>query len=104
MIILVEQIILLTICIKYQKYKLFCNILDNTSDTSSSSCNSSTSNHDDNDHNDVCCILDCVHALLILHRDKFIDDNNSQLQKDIQDSCVKSLVKILKFYKVMFDF
>lgn len=41
---------------------------------------------------------------MTVHRDKFIDANNSQLQKDIQNYCAKSLVKILKFYKVMFDF
>lgn len=70
----------------------------------SSSCNSSHSNIDENeqnDHSNVCCILDCVYCLMILHRNTFIKEENHQKMKDIQDSCSTCLIKLLKFYKVI---
>lgn len=90
------------IYIKYKYYILF-NILDTDNDTSNSLCNSSNSNcenNEQNEHSNVCCILDCVHCLMILHRNKLIDENNHQQMKSIQDHCTMCLIKVLKFYKV----
>lgn len=77
-----------------------------TADTSNSSINlcitytnNENKNHDE--HRNICCILDCVNSLMILHRDTFIDENNHQKLKEIQDSCTSCLVKLLKFYKVI---
>lgn len=75
----------------------------NLNDTSYLSNRSSVNNNEDNEqteHTNVCCILDCVNCLMILHRNEFIDDNNHQQMKEIQDSCTSCLIKILKFYKV----
>lgn len=81
-------------------------IPDTTSDShNSSSSSTSVSNNEDvdpNEQNNICCILDSVNCLMILHRNTFKDENNLQKMKEIQDSCIKCLTKILKLYKVIF--
>ncbi|KAL4131307.1 hypothetical protein QTP88_008640 [Uroleucon formosanum] len=76
---------------------------DTSNDTHNSSCNSSSvSNNDDeeqNEHNNICCILDCVNCLMILHCNEFKDEEARQQIKDIQDSSITCLIKIFKFYK-----
>uniref|UniRef100_A0A2H8TZZ4 Condensin-2 complex subunit G2 n=1 Tax=Melanaphis sacchari TaxID=742174 RepID=A0A2H8TZZ4_9HEMI len=75
---------------------------DLTNDTHNSSCSSSISNNEDeeqNESNNICCVLDCVHCLMILHRNEFKNEKDHQQLKDIQDSSVICLIKIFKFYK-----
>jgi len=40
---------------------------------------------------------------MIVHRNAFIDQNNHQQMKEIQDSCTSCLIKILKYYKVIIN-
>ncbi|VVC32382.1 Hypothetical protein CINCED_3A006773 [Cinara cedri] len=79
------------------------NETNNDSDGSQSDSSSSSSSISDdieqNEHINVCCILDSVNVLMILYRDTFIEKNNRKQFKEIQDSCVHCLIKILKFYK-----
>lgn len=70
------------------------------SDTSVSSRNSSVNNNEE-EHTNICCILDCVYCLMVVHRHKFIDENNHKQMKDIQEACISCLVKSLRFYKVI---
>lgn len=65
------------------------------SDTSVSSVNN------EDEHGNVCCIFDCVYCLMVVHRNKFIDESNRKQMKEIQDACSTSLIKSLKFYKVI---
>lgn len=70
------------------------------SDTSISSCSSSVNNNEDECAN-ICCIFDCVYCLMVVHRNKLIDESNRKQLKEIQDACSTSLIKSLKFYKVI---
>lgn len=77
---------------------------DTSNDTRNSSCSSSSVNNNDddeeqNEHSNVCCILDCVNCLMILHCNEFKNEEAHQQIKDIQDSSITCLIKILKFYK-----
>jgi len=41
---------------------------------------------------------------MIVHRNEFKDEEARQQIKDVQDSSITCLIKILKFYKVIFFF
>lgn len=73
-------------------------------DTSYSPCNTSSiedDNKEKKEHSNICCMLDCVNCLMILHRNKFMEESNHHLMKIVQDSCVKCIVKLVRFYKVI---
>lgn len=74
--------------------------MENSSEISDGALENSE-NTEGNEHMNLCCILDCINCLMILHRNEFIDERNNQQMKDIQDSCVKCLIKMFKLYKVI---
>jgi len=85
-------------------YINFNYISDSDNDSNNSSCSSTVSNNEEeekNEHNNICCILDCVNCLMILHRNEFKNEEDHQQIKDIQDSSITCLIKIFKFYKVI---
>ncbi|XP_025409710.1 condensin-2 complex subunit G2-like isoform X2 [Sipha flava] len=75
--------------------------LSDNSEDNSEICESLSTSSEDEQNNciKVCCILDCVNCLLVLHRNKLIDERDNQQIKDVLDSCVKCLIKTFKLYK-----
>ncbi|XP_050543998.1 condensin-2 complex subunit G2-like [Daktulosphaira vitifoliae] len=75
---------------------------DDDLNDSLSSCNSSTNTTSDIDHVEqikVCCILDSVSSLMLVHRNTFIEEKNHKQMIEIQDSCTSCLIKVLKIFK-----
>lgn len=68
------------------------------SDLSFSSC--SSGNNEENEQINLCCILDCVYCLMVIHHNTFTDEKNRKKREEIQSACTSCLIKVLKFYKV----
>ncbi|XP_050420549.1 condensin-2 complex subunit G2-like [Adelges cooleyi] len=71
-------------------------------DSHNSSSSSSTSNSSEFEQVEqikVCCILDCVSCLMMLHRNTFMEETNHKQMNEIQDACTSCLIKVLKTYK-----
>ncbi|XP_050529448.1 uncharacterized protein LOC126899015 isoform X2 [Daktulosphaira vitifoliae] len=79
------------------------SISDNEMDIYNSTKNSSNCSENLESNQDeqtkVCCILDCVSCLMMVHHETFMEENNQTQYKDVQSSCVSCLIKLLKFYK-----
>ncbi|VVC27241.1 Hypothetical protein CINCED_3A014991 [Cinara cedri] len=47
----------------------------------------------------ICCILDCVNCLIVVHDNTFTEDCNRKQFTEIQDLCISCIIGILKFHK-----
>lgn len=57
--------------------------------------------NEQSEDSNICCILDCVNCLMVLHYDTLIKDNNRQQFMKIEDSCISCLIELFKFYEVI---
>lgn len=75
--------------------------MNSLSTTQNSSNCSENVECDQNEQIKICCFLDCVSCLLMVHRETFMEENNQNQYKKVQSFCALGLNTLFETYKVL---